>query len=286
MKLLRENGLDAAWLGAQLKSDWRVRLFLTDQEALGVQDESSADRKSRAKPHLGGVLSRFASAPTLKRLQASGIVRAYPTARLDAEFNVAPGRSRAWPLREILKLELLFALAEMGNLPVFVLGELLDRLPGASPGHNLLEDMVDGWAGAVLADAGIHFGDDETRIQAQALLCDGPDARPDANRKLDPSLIIVDRRWLVSLNYRPYIPLEAVDPFPLAEIKSLRTGSTDFDFIFERYASTQDGDFFENDSRFGSARQAHSTAVSRLELNLAEPLRRFIQTHKLIEDQW
>ncbi|MEQ8435058.1 MAG: hypothetical protein RIA71_12535 [Oceanicaulis sp.] len=289
MEKLEKKGLDAAWLAGQLRKDWRARLFLTDKEALGDEDQSSTDRKSRAKPHSGGVLSRFASAATLKRLQASGVVKAYPTARLDDNHKVAPGRSRAWPLREILKIELLLALAEMGDLPVFVLAELLDQLPGASQGRSLLDDVVDGWAGAVLADAGIHLGDAETRDEARALLAEGPAPDAAADRARDPMLVIVDRRWVLGGRLKLDFGVDIDDPealadfnlFPLALIKSFKTGAADFEFVSEKVGRTSGGDFFWNEDWFATARQAHERSAARLELNLAEPLRRFINIHKL-----
>lgn len=278
-----EDFSDPEWVAEQLKLDWRERQFLTDAEATGEIEEMPSARKGVALAHSGGALSRFASESALKHLQADGRIKSVKVRKIDEKFQPARGWMRLWPLREILKAEMVMALSDVADLPFLRLAELLSKIPSARLDDAgdpipLVDDLADDWTDFVLFWFGYDTG-------ATAVPDQHPESNEDADRTGDPRLLLIDRKWLFGRNLALPEWCESQEPWLLlAEVGALRSKNYKVEWVFDSYRSDHlpDGEVRHQlfDARETTARTEMARANAKLELNLAEPLRRFAHSNR------
>lgn len=281
--MLNEDFSDPEWVADQLRLDWRERQFLKDAEAIGEAEQEPTARKGVAVAHSGGVLSRFASESALKHLQAEERIKSIKVRKIDENFKPVRGWMRLWPLREILKAELVMALSDFADLPFLRLAELLASIPSGQISDDgtpvpMVDCLADDWTDFVL----FWFGRD-TGISSAA--DQFPESHEDADRTRDPKLLLIDRQWL--FGQRLSLPDGVVSSHPwllLAEVQAFRSKNYKVDWMFDRYRTERlpDGELAHElqDEREEVARQNMDRAGVKLELNLAEPLRRFAHRNR------
>lgn len=272
-----------------LRKDWRERGALTPQEAFGEADEDTPVRKSAARAQRGGAMSRFASEATMRHLKTVGLVDGLRVRNVTEEGKPAQGVKRLWSITDALKAEIALSCADYADLPSRNVARLLKELPlligtSADTERSLIDGFAEIWSGYAAATLGQESADPKTRREANALLDEAPEAANDADRSHDPKLLIVDRRWVFGVNLaakRPGMKNFDPAPFPLAEIKTFRSGEYDAPFFIdanEHLFAEQAADYLRAEAP-DVADLWKSAAVS-IELNLFEPMRRFIHRNR------
>ncbi|MCV0429758.1 MULTISPECIES: hypothetical protein [Alphaproteobacteria] len=310
MSLLdREKFSDPDWVADQLRLDWRERQFLTDDEATGAPLKDVATRKGKAIAHGGGTLSRFATEAALKHLQSAGWITCQKSRKIDLDtYTPVRGWMRLWELDQLLKAEMVMTLADFADLSFLRLADLLAAVPGPQLDENgdpipLAISLAEQWVDYVLYWFGLDSGDAAARREAKQGISAAPASQIGADRSQDARLLLIDRRWLFarvrdlpdSLG-EPELGKNSEKLLPgdgwllLADIRSLRSANFDLDWLLHAYQRhrTDEGTFFYTftDSRWDEAQTARKHAAVRIELNLAEPLRRFIhRNRKEVEEQ-
>jgi len=285
--MARDNFDDIDWVASQLQLDWRERQFLTDAEAIGSAVEVPAAKKRTATEKQGGALSRFASEAALRHLQAAGWIRAIKVQKIDEHYRPAVGWMRLWWLRDILKAELALGLADYADLHLLSAVSLLRGLPGQStqePGGTVADAICEDWVRYTLFWFALESGDAQTRVDAAEAVESARESAVEYPHVSDPLLRLVDRRWLFGRNLPlspQYITGESWEL--LADVRSLANRTFDVEFLFDRYASTNtaEGRIVElDDDRVNEARRCFDQPVAAMELNLAQPLRRFLHRNR------
>lgn len=208
---------------------------------------------------------------------------------------------RLWPLVELLKADMVMTLADYADLSFIRMGEVLKTIPGRELDEkgdflSLAESLARRWEAYVLFHFGHDVGDAETRREAGAALAEVGDAA-DTTHSLDPRLLLIDRRWLFVRDR--YLPDQFGAPeigpsnrqladgngwLLIADIRSFRAATFDRDWLFECYEQHRrdDGEVYYrfNDPRWDEAHAARKRPCACLELNLVEPLRRFIHRNR------
>ena len=292
---------DPLWVADQLRLDWRERGFLTDEEASGERASDVTVRKGKAVAHEGGALSRFATEAALKHLQGDGVIRSHQVRKIDENFTPVRGWMRLWPIAELLKADMVMTLADFADLAFMPVGKALKTIPGREIDENgdplsLAEGLARRWEAYVLFHFGHDVGDAATRAEAKKALAETGEEL-DRVVEADPRLLLIDRRWLFARDRdlpdqfgHPEIGLtddELVDGdgwLLIADILSFRAATFDPHWLFDRYERVQRGDgeaFYRfNDPRWNEAHADRRRACTRLELNLVEPIRRFIHRNR------
>ena len=289
---------DPLWVADQLRCNWRERGFLTDDEASGAQTGDVSVRKGKAIAHAGGVLSRFATESALKHLQSAGWITCAKARKIDETFTPVRGWMRLWPLFELLKADMVMTLADYADVSFMRLAELLAAIPGRLIDVDgnplpLAAGLAETWTDYVLIHYGHDVGDAETRKEAQLALAEAKQSTTTANAADDPRILLVNRRWLFARtkdlpdNYgdaeigpSDESLIDSAGWLLIAEIKSFRSANFEVDWLFDNYEHRRrpNGDtFFRfNDSRWNAAHFDRRNACVHLELNLVEPMRRFL----------
>ena len=255
---------------------WWERQFLTDEEAIGAPVASGGANKGKAIEHRGGALSRFASESSLRHLQTAGWVESVLVRKLDETFEPAQGRMRLWSLSDIMKAEVAFSVAELADLPLLATVAILKALPGRKANQDgerpdMVADLVDDWSSYVGATGAVKMPGHDLAQDGRALLAETRD-RPEQvqGQSSDIRVVIVDRRWVLGWGFEHEL-VQAPDPWPLLEVKSFQNASPIVETVFD---DPDNGD--EPGQRVSEAREAYDGALTRLEINLTEPLRRFL----------
>lgn len=259
---------------------WWERQFLTDEEAIGVPVEDGGANKGKAVEHRGGALSRFASEASLRHLQTVGWIESVLVRKLDENLEPARGRMRLWSLPDIMKADVAFSVAELADLPLLATVALLRALPGriqrpegASP--DIVTDLVDDWSSYVGAHGAVHSPGHPLAKQALEVLINSPDHPGEATRQdSDIRIVISDRRWVLGWGFVHEL-IHTPEPWPLLEVKSLQNAAPIVETIFDD-ADTGD----ETGVRVNEARTSYDQALTRLDINLTEPLRRFMHRNQ------
>jgi hypothetical protein len=255
---------------------WWERQFLTDEEAIGSPVASGGANKGKAVEHRGGALSRFASESSLRHLQTAGWVESVLVRKLDEGFEPAQGRMRLWSLSDIMKADVAFSVAELADLPLLATVAILKALPGRKSNEDgerpdMVADLVDDWSTYVGATGAASTPGHELAQDGQILLAETRDRPEQAQgQSSDIRLVIVDRRWVLGWGFEHEL-VHAPAPWPLLEVKSFQNASPIAETIFD---DADNGD--EPGQRVSEAREAYDQALTRLEINLTEPLRRFL----------
>lgn len=278
---------DIEWVAAQLRLNWRERQFLTDAEAIGSVVEEPVARKRTATEKQGGALSRFASEAALKHLQAAGWIRAIKIQKIDEYYRPAVGWMRLWRLLDILKAELALALADYADLSLLSAVSLLRGIPGQSaqePGSTVADIICEDWVRYTLFWFALESADEQTRIDAAEAVERARESAVEYPHARDPLLRLIDRRWLFGSNLPlppQYVTGESWQL--LADVRSLANRTFDVEFLFDRHVSTNtaEGRIVElDDDRVIEARRCFDQPVAAVELNLAQPLRRFLHRNR------
>ncbi len=254
---------------------WWERQFLTDEEAIGAPVASGGANKGKAVEHRGGALSRFASESSLRHLQTAGWVESVLVRKLDEGFEPAQGRMRLWSLSDIMKADVAFSVAELSDLPLLTTVALLKALPGRTIDQsgnrpNIIADLVDDWSTYVGATGVANSPGHPLARDGQSLLASAPDRPEEARRQTsDIRIALIDRRWILGWGFEHELVF-APEPWPLLEVKSFQNASPVVETILD---DPDNGD--EEGQRVSEAREAYDGALTRLEINLTEPLRRF-----------
>lgn len=292
---------DPLWVADQLRLDWRERGFLRDDEASGEKADNEKVRKGKAIAHEGGALSRFATEAALKHLQSAGVIRCHQVRKIDENFTPVRGWMRLWPLVELLKADMVMTLADYADLSFIRMGEVLKTIPGRELDEkgntlSLAESLARTWSGYVLYYFGHDVGDDAARREADEAMAEVGDTANNAH-SIDPRLLLIDRRWLFV--HERYLPEQFGQPetgpsgnpladgngwLLIADIRLFRSATWDRDWLFEYYEQHRraDGEVFYrfNDPRWDEAQAARKRPCTCLELNLVEPLRRFVHRNR------
>ncbi|MGY6662456.1 MAG: hypothetical protein ACXIVO_09060 [Glycocaulis sp.] len=282
-----ERFTDIEWVAAQLRLNWRERQFLTDAEAIGSVVEGPVAKKRTAIEKQGGALSRFASEAALKHLQAAGWIRAIKVQKIDEHYRPAVGWMRLWRLRDILKAELALGLADYADLHLLSAVSLLRGIPGQSldePSSTVADVICEDWVRYTLFWFALESADAQTRVDAAEAVESARESAVEYPHASDPLLRLVDRRWLFGTNLPlppQYVTGESWEL--LADVRSLANRTFDVEFLFDRYASTNtaEGRIVELDgNRVMEALRCFDQPVAAMELNLAQPLRRFLHRNR------
>lgn len=276
-------------IAAALQMDWRERGALTPQEAFGEADDDTPIRKSAARAQRGGAMSRFASEATMRHLKTVGLVDGLRVRNVTEEGKPAQGVKRLWSVTDALKAEIVLSCADYADLPSRNVARLLKEIPvligtSSDTDRSLIDGYAEIWSGYAAATLGQESADPKTRREANALLDDAPEAADGANRSHDPKLLIVDRRWVFGVNLaakRPGMNGFDAAPFPLAEIKAFRSGEYDAPFFID----AKEHVFAEEAPDYTRAEAPEvsdlwKSAAVTIELNLFEPMRRFIHRNR------
>lgn len=259
---------------------WWERQFLTDEEAIGVPVEDGGANKGKAVEHRGGALSRFASEPSLRHLQTVGWIESVLVRKLDQNFEPSRGRMRLWSLEDVLKADVAFSVAELADMPLLATVALLKALParqsGHGPGrHDIISDLVDDWSAYVGAMGVVQSQNDPLEQTAREVLVNSPDRPSEATRQdSDIRIVISDRRWVLGWGFEHEL-IHKPEPWPLLEVKSFQNAAPIVETIFD---DADNGD--EPGVRVSEARTSYDQALTRLDINLTEPLRRFMHRNQ------
>jgi hypothetical protein len=254
---------------------WWERQFLTDEEAIGKPVVMGGANKGKAVEHEGGALSRFASEPSLRHLQTVGWTESVLVRKLDEDFQPSQGRMRVWSLSDIMKADVAFSVAEMADLPLLATVAILKALPGrraedADRRPDIVSDLVDDWSSYVGATGVVRTPGHPLAREGRDLLASTPD-RPEETdgQASDVRIVIVDRRWVLGGGFVHDL-VHSPEPWPLLEVKSFQNASPRVETIFD---DPDNGD--DPGERVLEARASYGRALTRLNINLTEPLRRF-----------
>ncbi len=278
---------DIDWVASQLQLDWRERQFLTDAEAIGSAVEEPVAKKRTATEKQGGALSRFASEAALRHLQSAGWIRSIKVQKIGDDYRPAVGWMRLWRLRDILKAELALGLADYADLHLLSAVSLLRRIPGQSldePSSTVADVICEDWVRYTLFWFALESADAQTRVDAAEAVESAQESAVQYPHASDPLLRLIDRRWLFGTNLPlppQYVTGESWKL--LADVRSLANRTFDVEFLFDRYASTNtaEGRIVElDDKRVMEARRCFDQPVAAMELNLAQPLRRFLHRNR------
>lgn len=276
-------------IAAAFRKDWRERGALTAQEAFGEADEEATLRKSAARAQRGGAMSRFASEATMRHLKTVGLVDGLRVRNVTEDGKPVQGVRRLWSVTDALKAEVALSFADFADLPSRNVARLLVELPliidtAAGAERSLIDGYAEIWSGYAAATLGQESANPETRREADALLVEAPEAANNADRSHDPKLLIIDRRWVFGVNLAAKHPgTKGFDPlpFPIAEIKTFRSGeyrAPPFVEANEHLFADQAPDYLRAEAP--DVADLWKTAAVTIELNLFEPMRRFIHRNR------
>lgn len=276
---------DVTEIAVALRKDWRDRGALTAEEAFGEPDEQSKLNKGVARAHKGGAMSRFASEATMRHLKTVGLIKGLKVRNVKPTGETERGMMRLWSVEDVLKAETALVIADYADLPSRRVAKLLYELPFIDHlGKRLIDSYAESWARHAFSTLGCEAENEMTQETARDYFSANPEASLDAPRELDPKLLIADRKWIFAQN------LSAAghdsEPFCIAEIKAFRTGPYSVPPIPPFKDEPVEVAFASE-----SAREYEPEALHRLrsaavvtELNLFEPMRRFIHRNRT-EDQ-
>lgn len=263
-------------IAAALRVDWRARGALTNEEAFGEADTEEAFQRTTARIHKGGAMTRFASEATMRHLKTVGLVHGLRVRNVNLDGSTGQGMMRLWPLIDVLRAEVAISLADLAGLPVRQLGRLLRELPVDVPvrefAQQIFESYAGTWADHALVTLGSESEDPATRSEADSYFKENRAVFDPAERQFDPSLIIADGKWLFGKNFAAN--RDDLQPFPLGEIIDFRSGRYRVEFILsEAPVALAPQMARERAPELLSKLEGASTV---LELNLYEPMRRFV----------
>lgn len=285
----------AAEIAAALRQDWRERGALTADEAFGQIDPKPEVRANKgvARARSGGAMLPFASSPTMRHFKTAGLVSGVKVRNVSRDGVPAQGMARLWSIQDALKGDLAIAVSDFADLPLRQVARLLKEAPllfevSKDETAGLVHGYADVWAHHAFVTLAEEVNDKATREKAAAYFAENNEVGMQADRRFDPKLLIVDRRWLFGVNLaakRPsdQQPMEKIDlkPFPLAEIIALTASDYKVKFFVEEAEhlfADQAADFLRAEAPSVAPLCEHA-AVS-IELNLFEPMRRFIHRNR------
>lgn len=271
---------DASDIAEALRKDWRDRGALTAEEAFGEPDNEVSVNKGIARAHKDGAMSRFASEATMRHLKTVGLIEGLKCRNVKPTGETERGMMRLWPVEEALKAETALVIADYADLPARRVARLLCELPFTDhKGKRLIDSYAESWASHAFSTLGLEAEDEETQQVAQEYFRSNPEAAPDAPRERDPKLIIADRQWIFAVNLSN--AGHDHEPFYIGEIKAFRTGAYSVSFIpaFKDPVEVAFASMSASEHRPDSSHRLLQAAVVS-ELNLFEPMRRFIHRNR------